>query len=428
MSAEEQIIQNQKTLPRLASFTSHLLLDGHGITSMVSHERRDMHPYFGKWPYNVGDQFVALTIARILNFTEFYSIAYSAPQKDFDIINGECDAFIIRGSNFIYPGFFAKFMNLELLRKIKIPIIYIGAGIQYALGEDIYLTKEDIESLKYIHGSSMSCSVRGVRAAELLQKAGIDNVRVTGCPTIVWSLKPSIKIETPTWDEVGWTVTDMNTKPELKERQFSMMAKIHRRAKNFHVIVQGGEVVLQEYIFCRDGVVVDKRVDKAISPTLYKSNREMKSLPKLAKTVAYYYRDAPEELVQTMIERSFFSNNVHDYMRYLRSLSFVCGTRLHGNMMALCQGKPVLYAVHDERLTDMTELMKVPSINLLTHNSEIDLEQFDWASFEAAYEDIYMSFVEFLDENNLAHNLFINNSSSDAQESVSPNEISYVRT
>ena len=405
MSLAGQTEQKQESLPKLASLADHLLLDGYGLTNLSSHERRDMHPYFGKWPYNIGDQFVALAIARMLSFGEFYSISASAPQRDFDIINSECEAFIIRGSNFMYPGFFAKYMTLEFLRKIKIPIIYIGAGIQYALGEDIYLTKEDLESLKYIHGSSASCSVRGPRAAELLKKAGINNVRVTGCPTIVWSLQPSIKIDAPTWDEVGWTVTDMTTKPVLKEKQFALMASINRKAKRFHTIVQGGEVVLQEYIFCRDGIVVDKRVDTPISPTLCRSNREVKSLPNLAKTVAYYYRDAPEDLVQSMLERSFFSNYVHDYMQYLRSLSFVCGTRLHGNLMALCQGKPVLYAIHDERLSDMTELMKVPSINLLTHNDDLDLERLDWSPFEQAYENIYKTFAAFLDENNLVHNL-----------------------
>ena len=394
-----------RRLPRLASFSSHMLLDGHGKVASSSQERRDMHPYFGTWPYNVGDQFVGLAIARLLNFEEFFSIDHGASQRDFDLINSECDIFVIRGSNFIYPGFFATKMTINLLRKIKIPIVYIGAGIQYPLGEKPYLLREDIDSLKYIHDSCVSCSVRGHRAAELLNKWGIQNVRVTGCPTIVYGLKPSIQVQKPSWDHVGWTVTDMNTKPDLKRGQFAWMKQLQDKAGKFSVIVQGGEVVLQEYIFARDGIAMDRRIDTAVSPTLLKCRREVKSVEKLAKSVAYYYRDAAPQVVQAMLDNSFFSNSIPEYRRFLRTLSVIFGTRLHGNLMGLSQGKPTVFAFHDERLKDMCELMKVPTVNLMDAQDNIELDQFDWAPFERAYQEIHAGFISFLDENDLAHNL-----------------------
>ena len=61
--------------------------------------------------------------------------------------------------------------------------------------------------------------------------------------------------------------------------------------------------------------------------------------------VAYYYRDAPPGLREVLLERSFFSNRVADYLNFLAARSFVCGTRLHGNMMALCQGVPTLFVL-----------------------------------------------------------------------------------
>ena len=73
--------------------------------------------------------------------------------------------------------------------------------------------------------------------------------------------------------------------------------------------------------------------------------------------------------------------------------------------MGLSQGKPTVFAFHDERLKDMCELMKVPTVNLMDAQDNIELDQFDWAPFEGAYQEIYAGFISFLDENNLAHNL-----------------------
>lgn len=392
-------------LPRLASFAGHLLLDGHGHVAVTSEERRDMHPYFGTWPYNVGDQFVSLAIARLLRFEEFYSIQPGASDADFERVNRDCDVFLIRGSNFIYPGFFATHMPLTLLRKIRIPIVYIGAGIQFKLGEHPRLTRDDIEVLKYIHASSASCSVRGFRAAELLHEAGIDNVRPLGCPTMLWSLDPELKVKPATWDHVGWTVTDMTGKPEPSARQFAVMEELRRRAARFTAFVQGGEVVIQEYILCRDGEVTEQRADEELSPALLHSTRAVKSPEKLAKTVRYYYRGAPEPLVESLLESAFFSNRVGDYLRKMRELSLVCGTRLHGNTMALCQGVPAVYAVHDERLRDMVELMQVPAFDILDRDAAIEPERLSWEPFEAAYRRIYRETAAFFAENGLPSNL-----------------------
>ena len=392
-----------RRLPRLASFSGHLLLDGHGREILTSHARRDKHPYFGNWPYNVGDQFVSLAIAKHLRFEEFYSIDPGASKADFEVINRECDVFVIRGSNFIYPGFFAKYFTPGLLRKIKIPIVYIGAGIQFKLGERPSLLPADYESLRYIHGSCVSCSVRGPIAAELLSQGGISNVRVTGCPTIIWSGRPEIKVRQPSWDNVGWTMTEMHS--PLKERQFDFMEVVRCQSGLFTVFAQGGEVVLQEHILCRDGHVTEGRIDEALSPTLRKSIRVVKSPSQLASSVAYHYSDAAPGLRESLLKRSFFSNSVADYLNSLGKLSFVCGTRLHGNVMALCQGVPTLFVLHDERLVEMTQLMRVPSVSICSEKARIDIAQYDWQPFESAYREIYATFVRFFEENGLAHNL-----------------------
>lgn len=379
------------------------MLDGHGPGIHVSHARRDMHPCFGTWPYNIGDQFVSLAIAKLLRFEHFYTIDPLAPDSDFDVINRECDVFLIRGSNFIYPGFFAKCFPVNLLRKIKIPIIYLGAGVQFKLGERPYLLPEDYESLRYIHGSCTSCSVRGPTAAELLNQGGILNVRVTGCPTVVWSGQPEIRVRKPTWENVGWTL--MEAKGQLREWQYESIRTLRRRSTVLTIVAQGGEVVLQEYVLCRDGHVTEARHDEAISSTLTKSARTIKSCSKLAGTVAYYYRDAPPEVQDDLLNRSFFSNRVPDYLNLLGSLSFVCGARLHGNIMALCQGVPTMFAVHDARLKEMAEILRVPSIYVSQSTGDVELDENAWRPFEAAYEELFATFVKFCDENGLAHSL-----------------------
>ena len=234
-----------------------------------------------------------------------------------------------------------------------------------------------------------------------------------------------MRVREPGFENVGWTLTDMGSRPHLNQNQLGLMDQIHKRAEHFVPIAQGGEIVLQDYINLRDGHSLGQRDDKIIvtyeggyterektnwygnttEAELVKCRLERRSQDSLAGDVRWYYRDCSPGVIDALIENSFFSTSVADYMRHNRRLSLMAGTRLHGNIMALAQGVPTLFGIHDHRIKEMAELFESPRVDLRHPQTSFDPGDHDWGGFNRAYPRLYEGFKAFFEENGLAHNL-----------------------
>ncbi len=73
--------------------------------------------------------------------------------------------------------------------------------------------------------------------------------------------------------------------------------------------------------------------------------------------------------------------------------------------MALAQGVPALFAMHDMRLKEMAEFMEAPRISFEAGKTNFDSEEMDWTPFERKHAEIYQGFKSFFNENGLAHRL-----------------------
>ncbi|MEO4000990.1 polysaccharide pyruvyl transferase family protein [Mesorhizobium sp. CAU 1732] len=411
----------------MAIFSRHSLIDGRGAGYVVPPGDERGHPFLGRWPHNVGDQFVASALGRALDFDEFYTLTREATPEQFDIINNECHAVIAVMQNALYPGFFGTQLPVSYLKQLKIPVILLSLGVQFRFGDTIELTPEDVDSLKWLHDNAASSQVRGHMSQELLARYGIHNTRVLGCPSLLWSGKRDLKLKPPSYDNVGFTITDMGAIPVLHAFQFDIMKKVFDRAKNFSLVAQGGEYVLQDYLTLRDGVHPSLREDylvegmtghtSEVAKTDYsgglKPGQLMKSyvtrysIEDKAKSVDWYYRELPETLRRNIKERGFFSTQLPEYLRRSRDLSLIVGTRLHGNIIAISQGTPAVYAVHDYRLKDMVEFLKLPHMAFDRGETDFDIENADWSEFERLMPTIYDGFIDFFEENGLTHTLKI---------------------
>lgn len=417
-----------RTPPRLAIFTRHSLLDGRPSFYNSPPGSGMTHPFLGSAPFNVGDNFVSMAIARALNVEEFLVLTHGAPEAVFDYVNEMCEALIVVSQNSLHPGFFGKFLPRSFLEKrIKIPMIFVSLGVQFELDETPHLTQDDVTSLKIIHERCASSQVRGQISADLLAQHGIHNTRVLGCPSILWSLEPKIKMKTPSMDRVGWTLTEMGgDRGPLQDAQLQFMDGVASQADTFVPIAQGGEYVLQEYLTVRDGLSLGKRIDTLLElaadgrmmerprtnyygiesqPELMRCRLERPSLSQLRDNVKWYYRNCSLQVILSLIEDSFFSTEVASYMYNARNLSLMTGTRLHGNIMGLSQGVPTYYAYHDLRVKEMADLFDVPRCDIRENPDSIDLNAHDWTSFEKRYAELYKGFMSFFKENGLSHAL-----------------------
>ena len=90
-------------LPRLAIFVRHSLLDGRPSFYNSPAGSGMTHPFLGEAPFNVGDNFVSMALARALNVEEFLVLTHAAPPAVFEYVNEMCDALIVVSQNSCGP-------------------------------------------------------------------------------------------------------------------------------------------------------------------------------------------------------------------------------------------------------------------------------------------------------------------------------------
>lgn len=412
-------------LPRLAMFSRHSLIDGRGAGHMLPPGDERGHASLGRWPHNVGDQFVAAGLGRALHCDEFVTITREATTEQFEYLNAHCHAIIVVAQNALSPGWFETHLPVEYLRQIRIPMIFLSLGLQFRFGEEIRLTDGDVRSLRHIHERCVTSQVRGHITQELLANYGIHNTRALGCPSLLYPLCREIHIRPPTLDDVAFTITDMGRLPEFHRFQFDLMETLHKKSRRLWLVAQGGEYALQDYLTARDGIHPSVRRDYWLSyengalreterteftgdlapGAMMRSYLDPVDIGELEKGVDWYYQDLSPGLLANIKTYGFFSSHLPEYLRFARERTLYAGTRLHGNIMALTQGTPAVFAVHDWRLRDMARFLRLPHIDLQSDRSVVDLAAFDFSGFEALIPQLWDGFAEFFNENGLVHRL-----------------------
>ena len=232
-------------------------------------------------------------------------------------------------------------------------------------------------------------------------------------------------VRAPSFERVTFTLTDMGRLPSIHDWQFRIIDGLIEKAGAVTISAQGGEFVLQEYLSLRDGVSFYEREDfdlrlagsemtqaprgnwtGGLAPGgLVRSVLKRRDLHDAEKSVRWYYRDAPERVRDALVTNGFFSPLLSEYIRHSRGQSLYCGTRLHGNLIALMQGTPAVFAIHDYRLKDMAEYLELPRVSIEDNKTDFDLSQQDWSAYSAKLHTIWDGFVDFFAENGLASTL-----------------------
>jgi hypothetical protein len=327
---------------------------------------------------NTGNLFIAYTVERHLGTpNEAVLIGH---EVDVDRINGEYDKVIIPASNFVNSysdmGAVAK-----IIRKLKIPVVVIGIGSQASKYTDrIELKKGTIEFLEALSEKSVTLGARGNFTAEKLFDIGIRNVDVIGCPTIYFNSSPDFKLYKKPFSDVSKVAVNFG-----------------RRRENLHLL----NIAIKEHLpFFAQSELLELSVmegkadhkDIAKDP-LYKRSSLVDPI-KLEKYLKSY-------------GRVFY--NIPDWIIEISSFDFILGPRLHGNMIGFQNGIPALWFVHDTRTGEICDLAKLPSISISDIEKIKSLDEYyslvDIDSFNKNYPALYNNYIDFLERNQLVHNL-----------------------
>lgn len=361
-----------------------------------------------EFPHNVGDWFLTKIVDRLLDYDELVLVTRDATPEQWERVNSECQALVLRGGNFLEPGWLERNVGVEVARRCEIPVIIMGAGIQGAGPEGVPFTEADVQILRRFHERCAASALRGERSAEALAAVGITNTVVTGCPTLFWSRQPTLEVRRPSDHHAGFSFRQsLYSHDEGPYRaQFDAIERVRDRFGRTTVILQGEEVVLQRLHQVRTWGAEFLAVHGQDELGLQTMRREpLREEELLAQAHELYDRFARPELVGWLARSTFFSWDIAEYLEAYRSFGMVIGCRLHSNLLALSQGVPAFYLTYDDRTREMVDLFGIPSCPLGELGPAVDPLVADWSTVERRYAQQHAELHRFLELNGLPHRL-----------------------
>ena len=284
------------------------------------------------------------------------------------------DVYVLPCSNFLH--FSNRWIEplTDVIEKHPIKIVLVGLGAQADLNENNdsvlrKLSKKQKRFFQIIAERSTSIGVRGEFTAECLGKLGIKNCKIIGCPSAYKFLKGEFPyMKSPSFKKTLVTITPGRGRISSNIMQIAMR-------NNSDWIMQSKEEVINS---------------NAIKDKLY--------FPRINRSELSKYRNT----------RSIMFWNFDEWNRYIQNgnYTFAYGTRFHGNMMALRNEVPTLWFVHDMRTWELVNALKVPAMIKDKKDREIKEEELidkcDYSEFYKCYRHNVQSYIEFLEENEIA--------------------------
>lgn len=310
-----------------------------------------------------------------------------------ETLNASLSALVFPAANWF--GEHVDFSELaDLVEGLDIPVILIGLGAQDSDSSGaIPVPEGTVRFVKAVADRSRSISVRGNYTREILLRYGIENVTMTGCPSLYQPLLPdaaSRLIETAAGPAgrllLHSTRYSAAHKPFIKTRSLNL--DIFRQAFRSE-----GDILYQS-----EPEEISLLVEASDKPELDRSLR--KTMMRL-----YSVRDWAKLEAYIMTHGHVFFD-LQEWAKAMTKYHRAFGTRLHATIMALNTGVPAVLAHHDSRTLEMCEFADIPSIpadGASASPAEIEaaFAQADFRRFLETRWRNCQSYAAFLSENGL---------------------------
>ena len=237
---------------------------------------------------------------------------------------------------------------IDIIKSSDKEISLCGLGTQAKLSDvpkDIVdsLAEEDIYFFKLIAERCKTFGVRGEFTAECLHLMGIKNIRIIGCPSLY----------------------------------------------------KKSTVAINESNLSTDNILLNR--------TYPKGGNEDIVLNELMKLGKYNFIGQRNEEIG---EKGCMFYDFDEWNKYIQkqNFNFCTGTRFHGNMMALRNGIPTVWIVHDWRTLELVRSLKLPYVMLneiadKRNIVEKIISACDYSELKKNYDKLYMNYIEYLKEN-----------------------------
>jgi polysaccharide pyruvyl transferase WcaK-like protein len=340
--------------------------------------------------HNIGDAFVFDSSLKLLNYDKLDALEIANPNfADIERINAEYDYVFLRGSNYVHKDMKWE-RAVDVLRKLKIPVIAWGIGAQAPVKGKLELSEETKTMLRLMADSTASIGVRGAYSAQVLWDLGIKNVRIVGCPTAFRRNNPDLEIKLPTLDQIK--TAGITLRREVSQTY----AQDIKQYLTFHRDLVKNLASRFDVVLMAQGEVEEKKIVFGTPEQKEEAFAALKANP----WVREWYLDETMEKLHR--ERLFYSDVVASYEDLVQHKDMVLGYRLHGNLMALANGVPSIYFTYDSRTVEFAETYQIPSFDVFsgkTFSLEEYWDQSLFDKFNRAYRFMYREMRQFLIEN-----------------------------
>ena len=302
------------------------------------------------------------------------------------------DAVAISASNFFneYQEGFTR--EGTFFEKLDLPFCVFGLGSQgwdHKHGSDgfqqIQVRPGMRRFLEILADRSVSLGVRGEYTARQLAGIGIKNSAPVGCPSY-FSQPESVlgiaRLQPVESDEFRFL---FNSDPTILENPGGLdsMRRFH-----WDCISAGGTFVAQNewFVFGTEG-------------------GDAREKQRILATQAYFDFQGLRDAEVFRKHRCRWFADVDCWSTFAGRHHFSIGPRFHGNMIAIRAGRPAMIVVHDHRIRELVETLRLTSISSAALDQGIDpyeayCECLDRFSIKN-YRDCFTRFVDFLKENRM---------------------------
>lgn len=344
--------------------------------------------------HNIGDAFVHDSSMKLLDYDAISVLDIrTADPADIDRYNAEYDYCFLRGSNYINPTMNWR-CTLEIVEKLKIPVIAFGVGAQAPSHGPLELSEESKRVWRAIADHCETLGVRGNYTADVLWGIGIKNVRVIGCPTLFRRRNPDLRIDLPKLDHVrklGYTLR-REVDPAYA-RDIKRYLSVQR--DTLLSLAKGRDIT----VFAQ-GEIEEKKV--------VLGTPEQREAAIEALTASGWFTGPDDPLIGIYRNHLFYSDVVAEYDAAVRRQDLVLGYRLHGNLISLANGVPSIYFTYDSRTAEFVETFNIPAYDVFSGKPfelEAYWDQGIFERFNRAYYRGYREMRVFLEENGIAHRM-----------------------
>jgi len=260
-----------------------------------------------------------------------------------------------------------SYLNKTLDAIGDFPLIPISIGLQCdSCDPDFKLHPETVKVIKRIEERCIM-GVRGKYTASILEKYGVSNYQVIGCPSMYMPVDGFKNVSNSKSDikKVSMNFETFYNKLDDKRIEF-----LRYGAENEFDFVEQAEAELEE------NMIDDKETCQKIKKWI-DSNGNL-----------------------------FF--DLDEWRNYIRNHDFSIGSRFHGNVLALWEGVPALFVTCDSRTQELCDFYNLPRIDISKFDGKKDIFEYygmaDYSLFHEKYRANKYKWEDFLRMNSINNN------------------------